>query len=290
MENSRRFKIGNDKVVLVIGNGFDLHFGLKTSYKNFMQSVNFQELIYNKNSLAIYLKNESERNESNNFQNWIDVENELKNYSNAKSGVSKNLLLEFKDLKKSLVEYLKGIELKNIDKQLVGYKLIESLEDSSVLVLNFNYTNTLEIILECLSQNGIKIDIKHIKIHGSTEKNDIIFGVEDSASIKSEHVFLKKSVNKNFNTTNFNEFISGSNRIIFFGYSLGVTDHSYFKNLFSNLMNTEKHPFLKGMIVYHHGEANYFKTYTQIDTLTLKQISKFRGKVEIEFIDTMNKI
>ncbi|TDR31980.1 AbiH family protein [Hydromonas duriensis] len=64
--------------ILIIGNGFDLDLGLKTSYQDFLrsESKSFENLIATQNVLARYL------NYKNEIQNWVDVEHELKNYAN----------------------------------------------------------------------------------------------------------------------------------------------------------------------------------------------------------------
>lgn len=58
---------------LIIGNGcFDIK---PTSYGNFVDSEQFNNMVARGNELAIHLKNKYE------LQNWIDIENELKLYS-----------------------------------------------------------------------------------------------------------------------------------------------------------------------------------------------------------------
>lgn len=61
--------------ILIIGNGFDLNLGLKTSYKDFIQSNHFKTLLKNKNSMAEYFNEKSELN------NWVDIEKEITKYS-----------------------------------------------------------------------------------------------------------------------------------------------------------------------------------------------------------------
>ncbi|MFR8357317.1 MAG: AbiH family protein [Parabacteroides sp.] len=71
-----------------------------------------------------------------------------------------------------------------------------------------------------------------IKVHGSIENKNIIFGVEDKANIKKEHIFLKKSYNINFTPIDISNYLEISDSIIFFGHSLGETDHTYFRDFF----------------------------------------------------------
>ena len=62
----------DDSHIAIIGNGFDLNLGLKTSYTNFVNGNEFKSLLNTDNFLADYLSNKHD------LQNWIDVENELK--------------------------------------------------------------------------------------------------------------------------------------------------------------------------------------------------------------------
>jgi|GEM_PF-3326905 hypothetical protein len=49
-------------LVLIIGNGFDLNFGLKTSYSDFLSSKQFKNLIESNNKLALHLSNNQKLN------------------------------------------------------------------------------------------------------------------------------------------------------------------------------------------------------------------------------------
>ena len=72
------------KLVLVIGNGFDLDLGLPTSYKDFIHSPFFYEFLENANILRYHRISIDEGNifkylqRQLNLNNWIDIEAELK--------------------------------------------------------------------------------------------------------------------------------------------------------------------------------------------------------------------
>ena len=66
-------ELQNYRTVFVVGNGFDLNLGLKTSYKDFMESHWFSDI--KNNSLVDYLR------ERQSLNLWIDIENELSAYS-----------------------------------------------------------------------------------------------------------------------------------------------------------------------------------------------------------------
>lgn len=92
--------------IIVIGNGFDLSLGLKTSYKDFIQSENFNLLVEKENTLALYLDKKKEIN------NWVDIEKELTNYSKQIKDDKKTVKDDFKELKNLLIDYLKEAQKK----------------------------------------------------------------------------------------------------------------------------------------------------------------------------------
>lgn len=263
------------EVVLVIGNGFDLNLGLKTSYSDFIKSDQFKELIITENELCKYLKNKSQ------LQNWIDIENELRTYSQNHSDF--NFYNEFNELSDALCRYLSNIDFPDLNKNMTTVKTIEKLRDKTALVIDFNYTDTFSRIAKFLNiqYNEDFEDIKHIKIHGSIEKNDIIIGVEDGAKIYNRHIFLKKSVNESFQALDFSRVILNSDIFIIFGHSLGITDHMYFKTYFTKMTTQED----QQMLVYHYGKDSYYKIYAQIDKLTSNRISNFKLNNTVYFLD-----
>jgi len=265
--------------VLIIGNGFDLNLGLKTEYSNFVLSDQFSELLLRNNNLAKHLK------EINELKDWIDIEKELKNYSKNHPERYRNFFEDFKSLSTALQAYLNTIDFDNINKSSEAYKLISKIKKHKVLIIDFNYTPTISKICKEfeIDLNAESCNIEHFKIHGSLDTNDIIFGVEDSADIFSHHIFLKKSVNKNFNPINFTPALRDCKLFIVFGHSLGKTDHMYFDELFfnasHNLMNTGG----KTMIFHHYGENYYYALYEQIDKLTRQSIKQLKDFNEVQF-------
>ena len=69
------------KLVLVIGNGFDLDLGLPTSYQDFLKSLDFKLLldpVNMKSSYGYYIEDSENLfhylNQKYQCQNWIDIE------------------------------------------------------------------------------------------------------------------------------------------------------------------------------------------------------------------------
>lgn len=74
------------KVLLILGNGFDLSLGLKTSYISFMESDLFQRRVaikhYPNAKIDLHDKNiHNYLTHQKRMKNWIDVEMELKKYA-----------------------------------------------------------------------------------------------------------------------------------------------------------------------------------------------------------------
>lgn len=283
--------------VLIIGNGFDLNLGLKTMYSDFLASNEFKEII---NDEVITGRNYIKRHivDKINLENWIDIELELTNFSkNIGSFIIQNkksdlVFEDFKEIKQALLHYLSGIDY-TININTLAYKLIETFCSRNgtkpnylFSILNFNYTNVAENIIRSLNHNA---DIHYI--HGSLKENDIVFGVEDNADIIDEFSFLKKSCSPAFNNKNvyIEDVLETSRSIIFFGFSLGKTDHTYFKDFFINrtkeLRNRKGDLDKYNLTFYYYGEKDYNYLMLQLIDLTDNNVMKLRTINNCKFID-----
>nr|WP_321357129.1 AbiH family protein [uncultured Draconibacterium sp.] len=278
-DNSIEFDHEYD-AVLIIGNGFDLNYNLPTRYSDFIKTHHFENLIKEENQFAKYLKGKEQ------LENWIDIENELKTYASLKKSDKTNFFEEFKNISKSLTTYLSEIKLTTVDKTSTGYRFLEQLRNADTLIIDFNYTDTISTLLnELKTGDGHRFD--HVKIHGSIADDNIIFGVEDKARLAPEHVFLKKSVNKNFKAVDFNYQLNNCHFLGIFGHSLGETDHMYFDDFFQKecLRDDDNK---RDILIFHYGEKSYYDIFSQLDTLTLKRISKLKKLNKLRLIDTKN--
>ena len=271
--------------VLVIGNGFDLDLGLPTRYSDFIKSSCLDELCKKDNYLANHLR------EVHDVKNWIDVEEELKNYSNTTNN-PKTFLRDYKALCISLLTYLRTIKYDSLNIESQAYKLIGIiLKAKDVLIIDFNYTSTLQNLIKIFVNDPTieQQNFEHIKIHGGIEEGDIIFGVEDNARIKKEHIFLKKSANKIFKPINFNLALEKCDRLVFFGHSLGATDHMYFKDYFTNAIAYQVTPRIglakQNIILFHYEEENYYRLMSELDTLTYNNLKKLRQINDFQTIE-----
>ena len=233
--------------VFIIGNGFDLDLGYKTSYSDFANS-NFwpvsTENQSNKRGTRPYLEGFIGEEAK---VTWFDLENSLLTYS---------LLSEQKS---TLYTLLRNETTENINENIDFYnRLCHSLNDyilyiqgnqtvikdcsaSNVLkavvsngffddIYSFNYTD-LNLIAK---QIGITQEIKYHHLHGSASNNSIILGV-DETRLRDGYECFHKSSSRFYRSHNLYKSLTEANEIVVFGLSFNKIDYSYFDNFFKQL-------------------------------------------------------
>lgn len=278
------------KNVLIVGNGFDLNLGLKTSYSDYLNSKIFKSI--KNNSLAEYLEAHSKTSR------WIDIEKELYEYSThlfwklgstfnpimGKENLIKYLRHNYYEICYSLRKYL--IEATNCTIELdnkAAYNIISKVFTSNLYtyILTFNYTEIIERIQQLYFPSCNKYYINHI--HGSLQNNNIVFGIEDSAEVAKKHVFLYKSYNTTQNINGLISVFGNAKNITFFCYSLGETDHSYFDDFFN--AQTKPDCDRKRFTFYYYGQEAYDDLIWQLKTLTKNRLTYLKQYNQLEFHD-----
>ena len=248
------FSLAMNKV-LIVGNGFDLSAGLKTSYGDFINSELFTShsgsLLFDRLK-ARYVKSK-----------WVDIELFLKSYARCISVPSRRVDLlsgedrralhiflknddhldqatenfheEYVSLKKALVDYLNDqddlgkIDFKNgVDRYFSENHTSKKFN----AVLTFNYTSQA---LRKVFSGCDPPDILHL--HGSLVQNDVVFGVDDQVEgVSEEFLFLTKSDHASYGKfPSLKSIALESDEMHFFGLSFGETDDSHFRPLFEFL-------------------------------------------------------
>ena len=276
-----------EETLLIVGNGFDLSMGFKTSYGDFMKSSYFPH--EETSNLCSYLHKQYEEN-----MGWIDIENELSEYSrmlttkklNAKKYNTildiDSLREEYDELKSSLKCYLQEETKRAFDPSPdnPAKRVIDQLPAESKII-SFNYTSIIERMTRdrfCASKGNL------LHIHGSLAPyDDIVFGVEDSAKLSKEHVFLYKAHSPHLKVQEFSDWLNSAERIIFYGYSLGDTDRQYFEKFFRKLCSDDRT--YTELVFYYYDQSSYDNLIWQLQMLTnhkltqlqiLNKILKFR--------------
>ncbi|CAN5161450.1 hypothetical protein BH09BAC5_BH09BAC5_09120 [soil metagenome] len=272
--------MGNTEVrrekVLIMGNGFDLNLGLKTSYNDFIQSRDFSEL-WRPNSLFSHLEGQKILN------NWIDVEIELKKYSN--NCGDESFEKDYHKLCEALIHYISKIDYTEINKSSSAYKLLTDLLNHDFIIFDFNYTNTVLKICNELGVDSQVLEGKIVKLHGSASEGKIIFGVEDSAAIKTQHIFLKKAFPAHYKAINLNFQLLNASDIYIFGHSLGETDHTYFKHYFETASNSQISGSGQGLHLHYYNQTAYKDLHIQLDHLSHHRLTGLKQKTVFKPIE-----
>lgn len=138
-----------EETLLIVGNGFDLSMGFKTSYGDFMKSSFFPKY---DSTLCSHLRKQFQEN-----MGWIDIEKELSEFSSMlismKQDAKKKHIKweydsfreEYEELKSSLKAYLQeetkrafGPSPDNPAKRVIDQLPAESK------IISFNYTSIIE--------------------------------------------------------------------------------------------------------------------------------------------------
>ncbi|MCX7068526.1 MAG: AbiH family protein [Methylococcales bacterium] len=262
--------------VFVIGNGFDLNLGLKTSYQDFIASEHFQNHIGKAKPLFEHLNTKHE------LQKWVDIEHELGIFSNTLAHYRDVVQSEYKELCASLLEYISTLDFDRIDKGSAAYSLIKNEFNEETYVINFNYTHSIQSILKEIGMSDTVNDSVH-HIHGSVSQKNIVFGVDDGIVIYGKHSFLRKSTSHHYGEKNVDTILGNATELTFFGHSLGSTDHMYFKSLFSNYLIHGGGN--KKLNFYYYDEAGWNELHEQLHVLTTQQVSKMKVKNPFKGID-----
>lgn len=256
VERMDRFKYKYDHM-LVIGNGFDLNLGLRTTYRDFVNSCIFKRLYVNRMeektsngkpipSLIDYLYGKKF------IEKWYDIEQALIEYVTIRADGSyvNNVDEDKKDyelLCSALIKYLvslfkSGDDLKQSEmmRESSAGLLLQTLSSDRNVIYSFNYT-PIELILKAIYADS---SMKPLRVHGNIEEqtifkgnikdNAIILGIETDniGIIAPGYSFLLKSNNPSYKSTNIASDLLKTKHVIFFGHSFNQMDFGYFREYF----------------------------------------------------------
>lgn len=252
------------KVVYLIGNGFDLNLGLKTSYSDF---YTYYLNIKNNDPQIAQLKEHLKHDKDNKgkYRYWSDLEIAMGEYTKEFSR-REDMEKVYNDLNDNLRDYIMKIEQDYIEGGIDKDKLKRDLAHPEeylrevfkvdfrsfvkkwethpyeTYIISFNYTNTIETILKMNGPIEIGRTIYQrsnllypiIHIHGLS--NAPLIGLNDASQIwndlfrddiDTQEFLLKPKINEavgHLNDRKSFELIRQANLIYIFGVSLGETD------------------------------------------------------------------
>lgn len=320
-------------VTFLIGNGFDINLGLRTKYTDFNK---------------VYRKVQPQDNEiikkfkgniiEKNLPHWSDAELA---FGEATSSISENFTVEdfcycHTHFCTTLAEYLRSEQKrlvlnkentpaitanfsKAVNNLTVGFRDVPKNQIQGLLYkyssnisfhfIDFNYTNTLDLL--CTKTNsvgwGIHYDHKNtmgsfIHVHGTVDK-DMILGVHDESQLLNAECFksydpfymaqLVKSQTDFINEENTYkkalQILNDSHLIYIYGMSLGDTDKYWWEHI-CRLLNQKSE---LRVILHCHEAPNFELLRPAFKRFEVKQCDRLfkLGNVEQEGKDSfMNRI
>lgn len=223
------------KKIMILGNGFDLDFGLKTKYRDFMNSKTWQMAKEKDDVLSYSIINYLE--EKHQLSNWFDVEEELLNYAlevtdGTYRSTQKTDRTGFEIFQEKLKDYLiKEQEKTETAMCSTALTVMIHIINNGFFtnIFTFNYTDVRKL----MGNFSTFFTIPVTYMHGSLEKNDnIVLGIETEKKIHKDYRFLFKTNNRFYSSNNLIEALDEANEIVFFGHSLNGMDFPYFKDFF----------------------------------------------------------
>jgi hypothetical protein len=169
----------------------------------------------------------------------------------------KALNTQFEVIKKRLSEYLKNLEIEQID---IYSNFFQQINSDKTLVLNFNYTSSVKNYM--LTNKGAKI----IPIHGEldNEDNPMIFGFaadnNESRDLinNGDNEFVKNIKKHNYKRTRnegeLRKYLDSTPNIdiSILGHSCGISDKLILKQIFN-------HDNISSIRVYYHEKYENFR-------------------------------
>lgn len=248
---------------------------MPTSYKHFLDSPHFPEPS-GEDSLAAVLRRRSQ------IERWVDIEQELALFSEMNRS-RPTLKEEYMELKSKLCTYMASVKLPNNVESTQAKKLVDRIAASaSLYVVNFNYTNSVKQLLQQAGMDEPSIAQLHWSIHGSSNEANIIFGVDDSANVPDEHVYLYKSSAANFSGRGLDDRLRMAGEVHFFGHSLGQPDHMYFRGFINYLASGHSR---SKLFFYYYGEEGLHDLILQLKRLSGNRVGTVRSNADVTMID-----
>ena len=218
------------KKVFIIGNGFDLNLGWKTSYRSFIESDLWPLKDRLPNCpLGSYLKDRID------IERWYDLEQILKEYASdgsERAQADPRDEIFFNVLKTSLAKFIMNAEEATIDKDSLAVKILDAILQNGFFssIYSFNYTSLYKVAQKA----GIKSGFNYQSVHGSIDGDPIILGISDIADIVPGYSYLKKVFNPRYRPHHIRFDLQECDEVVFFGHSLGDNDYPYFSDFFES--------------------------------------------------------
>lgn len=298
------------KLIIILGNGFDLNLGLNTRYIDFYDFFITQEsldidILSGMPIPSVHTKLFNMIKEAKD-DNWSDLEeflgDKIKLFSDVKCLQKDKSLLENR-INEYLERQQRRISFAGVDPEILRNQLDSTIErltkrygfisnNYEVTFLTFNYTDVIDRVIKTVNQfkNGNRIEYKTpIHIHGEIGKT-LILGVDNieqyelgksNLDIDELKLIMEKPLlNQNLHSSVLSiikQELGMADNIIIYGASIGKTDATWWKTISKCLFNNANVRLL--ILAYINGG------YPSTATTKTVQLKSYKEKFE-EWINT----
>lgn len=253
-----------NKVVLILGNGFDVDMQYITRYGDFVESAYFAPMLGGKvpdeiliqakdaskmqitpNGLARYIADFDEHN------NWVDLELCVRDYCKEHVNDIDTAIIEkeFYALRFFLYNFISRSYRARTSAGKIGqnntevsYVLLDSIAHSNTdwNIWSFNYTKICEDLLNDFGIKEDEIDARvhhiHGTIYGENDNTNIVLGTGYDSEVMKVCPEAIKSQWKNYMQLKnlYDKHIIDAEHVIIMGHSVGDTDAQYFRSIMDN--------------------------------------------------------
>lgn len=285
-----------NKGIFILGNGFDLSLGRKTSYISFGKSEYWP---FSKDR-GIKVGRSAQRlsdflNEKlNNVNSWFDLESLLGEYSvpineyDSPMVEELNVENEYKGLLSALSDYLKNQESTIAVNQdsLAAIVMRAVLQNGKFKIFNFNYTD-IDLIAKLIHASE---SAETCYVHGSLKDNSIILGIESKNGIPPYINFFCKEYSPFYESNSLIRDLEMADEIIFFGHSLSAIDYHYFERFFSNLSSYDYLPEskkIKNISIFTADEKSRRLILDQLMVMNHNRLDLLFANTNLQFFTTI---
>ena len=173
-----------------------------------------------------------------NDKKWIDIEIELRDFAknidltkcDKKQDAIGYIEKTFNQVREALCEYLEKIDYSSIDIQSVAIMALKAISGGrNCVIYNFNYTDLSRLYAYV---GRTPLFTVH-NIHGTLKEKSIVLGFENTPLKYPNLDFMIKYQSDSYNPPDdIRRDLEEAEEVLFFGHTLGSTDHSYFQRFF----------------------------------------------------------
>lgn len=264
-----------DKIIFVIGNGFDIDLGLNTSFKSFIDSNDFISIA----DIPIIVKIRENKDDAL----WCDIEGIIRKSLICNDSNNEDINYAWQAITRHWEHYIQDAtrkEIITINEKSCAYMILKQMSPL-ITWYSFNYTSPFYLTnlgniepiyvhnkflpIECT--NGIHILIKEAIIGvDSNLPDNILNNNKISHIIKRNNPFYKETYITNK--------LVEAEYVIVFGHSLGITDSGYFKPLFKDILNSRVKSKYIYIITYDNNSLNDIKLHLKEYDIDYNELCK----------------